>query len=440
MKDIMELTFNDFLEDASGFEEWKSDNGKIINFPQSICKFDPLLTYDYLKKITDNFNPYIVQLTLKRINVYINALNERIQQLKEEHIDYSFFFEMRELDAFKFEQFIELISMLEAGLNNKHSVEHSKISNTPEIKEKIGTGLLKDLFPFGNIKEEDNKEVDVFNDEPIKYDATDSVNDRFKQLKAQFNYFKKTTRDIPMLIDKDLKFIENRRDNKDPFKWNSFRGCIDLHPLYAYGWDRALYNIFIVADNMYKGYPEMIDDIICYARDRNEDEQELFKELSNDCAETAISGMSNLLYYLWLKAGAKEETETEGSKVEAKAKTEGEEESTVTSTILSMNKNKDELTTLHNKLANFIKPDLNSWLFWFGGIQTNTPKQMEWLKSIPELLYFISKLCPDDFKPGKRKIKEINIIFKTINGNKVDSSHAQVKPRDKKNAIDKLLK
>jgi len=126
MKDIMKLSLNEFLDAVSGFEDWTSDTCPPMHIPVSTNKFDPLQTYDYLKKITNNFDPYIVQLTLKRINVYIHNLNVNMQELKNDtDSDHLFFFNNRELDAFKFDQFVELISMLENSLKTNRSIEHS---------------------------------------------------------------------------------------------------------------------------------------------------------------------------------------------------------------------------------------------------------------------------------------------------------------------------
>ena len=126
MKDIIDLSLNQFLYEVSGFEDWTSDTCPPMRIPVSTSKFDPLQTYDYLKKITNNFDPYFVQLTLKRINVYIHNLNVNMQELKNNtDSDHLFFFNNMELDAFKFDQFIELISELESNLKTNQSIKHS---------------------------------------------------------------------------------------------------------------------------------------------------------------------------------------------------------------------------------------------------------------------------------------------------------------------------
>lgn len=100
----------------------------------------------------------------------------------------------------------------------------------------------------------------------------------------------------------------------------------------------------------------------------------------------------------------------------------------------------DKLKDFHSRLKQYIKCDLDSWMYWFGGFPTDKPKQIEFLKSIPELLYFMEILCPDDFKVGNRKIKELNHIFKPVKGKKIDSVHSSTKVYDKKSAIEKLFR
>ena len=109
--------------------------------------------------------------------------------------------------------------------------------------------------------------------------------------------------------------------------------------------------------------------------------------------------------------------------------------------LLTKYKNNEELETLHTKVVNgkLLKCDLDSWMYWFGGVPTSNPIQIDFLKSIPELLYFIETLCPDDFKIGQRKIKELNQIFKPIKGKKVDSIQYSTTVHGKKSAIDKLF-
>ena len=79
-------------------------------------------------------------------------------------------------------------------------------------------------------------------------------------------------------------------------------------------------------------------------------------------------------------------------------------------------------------------------MYWFGGVKTDKPIQIQWLKTIPELLYFIEKLCPVDFDNGQRKIKEINQIFKPIKNKAVDSINKSTTNHEKKSAIDKLFR
>jgi len=285
------------------------------------------------------------------------------------------------------------------------------------------TKRLKDIFPNTYFSDEEaNKQVEIFDTKLNGYDATRAVNYKVEQLKEAFNTFRSAP-GFSMRIDKDLKSIDARVYNIDPLKLNCFKGCIDLHPFYKYGWERAMYSILVVYVDMFKDYPDVIEGVICYARGRNEDEQKLFGELSKECAEMAISGMSDFLYYCWLKDGAKED-----------------EEPTATNAILSTGLGEIELTALHTKLKDYLKSDLASWLYWFSGVPTIKPKQLEWFKTAPELLYFIERLCPDDFKPGERKIKELNQIFKTTKGKKISNNQSSTTDLTKRSAINKLFK
>lgn len=108
----------------------------------------------------------------------------------------------------------------------------------------------------------------------------------------------------------------------------------------------------------------------------------------------------------------------------------------------------DNITKVHEALrtAKFINPDINSWLYWFysdpssKSKQTFKPKQIEWLQSIPELLYLMECICPDGFpKTENRKIKELNQIFKTPKGIVVDSYHKSTTNQLKKNSIKKII-
>ena len=206
-------------------------------------------------------------------------------------------------------------SIEKTTFKNKELVNTSKedynselnTTNNPALRKK-----LKEIFPNGNFNKEDGeKEVDILEAKSTKdFDATEAANIKFNELKSQFIYLNSTTRSPDVLINKHLKFIDDRVSNIDPKKYNYFKGIIDLHPFYLYGWERSLINIFIVQSDMYNWYPEMIDIVNQYTKDNKENEKELFEDLSISAAEMAIAGMADLLYYVWLKEGAKEDSKT----------------------------------------------------------------------------------------------------------------------------------
>lgn len=84
-----------------------------------------------------------------------------------------------------------------------------------------------------------------------------------------------------------------------------------------------------------------------------------------------------------------------------------------------------KLIELHNKTvqAKLIKPDLDSWLFWFAGVmpQSNNPQKIQWLKKRTDVMYFIYKLCPD-LQHTNRKFPYINKVFAPIRGREFNSN------------------
>ncbi|MBV5281062.1 MAG: hypothetical protein JZU53_01375 [Paludibacter sp.] len=97
--------------------------------------------------------------------------------------------------------------------------------------------------------------------------------------------------------------------------------------------------------------------------------------------------------------------------------TENNESESYTPTIQTIWKTTDELKTAHAKLNKLLKCDLNTWLYWFGGIPLNNPKQIKWVfkGGIKRALsYFIEKISMDhsiDYSKA-RKIFNIDIYSK----------------------------
>jgi hypothetical protein len=93
--------------------------------------------------------------------------------------------------------------------------------------------------------------------------------------------------------------------------------------------------------------------------------------------------------------------------------------------------------------AGFIKKDIDSWLYWFGGKPCDKHKQLEWnfkkgeRGEISSLLYFLDKLCPDfgTFEKKNRKIKEANAIF----GIKINGQSKKTTLNDVKTTINKAF-
>jgi hypothetical protein len=93
--------------------------------------------------------------------------------------------------------------------------------------------------------------------------------------------------------------------------------------------------------------------------------------------------------------------------------------------------------------AGFIKKDIDSWLYWFGGKPCDKHKQLEWVfkkgkrGEISALLYFLDKLCPDfgTFENENRKIKEANAIF----GIKINGQSRKTTRNDIADPIDKAF-
>jgi hypothetical protein len=73
--------------------------------------------------------------------------------------------------------------------------------------------------------------------------------------------------------------------------------------------------------------------------------------------------------------------------------------------------------------AKLFRGNVDSWLYWFGGIPCNKHDNINWTyKGKPALLYFIENLCPDfgTLEAKNRKIKEVSDIFgiKLVSENK----------------------
>lgn len=107
--------------------------------------------------------------------------------------------------------------------------------------------------------------------------------------------------------------------------------------------------------------------------------------------------------------------------------TENNESESYTPTIQTIWKTTDELKTAHAKLNKLLKCDLNTWLYWFGGIPLNNPKQIKWVfkGGIKRALsYFIEKISMDhsiDYSKA-RKIFDIQIK----NKDKYQSSFSEI--------------
>lgn len=82
-----------------------------------------------------------------------------------------------------------------------------------------------------------------------------------------------------------------------------------------------------------------------------------------------------------------------------------------------------KLEEVHNKFvkSKLIKSNIDSWLYWFGGIQNSHPIQIDWSLKKSHLLYFLDKLCPE-LEQHPTRIKIINTIFSPIDGKLVDSN------------------
>lgn len=90
--------------------------------------------------------------------------------------------------------------------------------------------------------------------------------------------------------------------------------------------------------------------------------------------------------------------------------------------------------------ANFIEGDILSWMHCFYGIDYSEAKRIIWKAQKSELLYFIEKYCPS-FVDGTRKIKELNLIFKTEDEKPIGTNDKKPKNKTSKTQkIDEILK
>ena len=109
----MKLSFNEFLEAVKGSKK-VYPNPKVTLILPGRSELDTIQVYNYLELITKNFDPDMVKLLLNSINTYLHNLN------------YSFeYYGKFKVDAYKLDQFVELIYILENKLEKSKSIDHS---------------------------------------------------------------------------------------------------------------------------------------------------------------------------------------------------------------------------------------------------------------------------------------------------------------------------
>ena len=122
MEDYMKLSFNEFLEAIKGSKTKHVDPNWTFTFPDA-SQLDTIQIYNYLELITKCFDPCMVKLILKSINTYLTNLNNSF--------GYKEFFGV---DAFKLDQFVELIYILESAIENGKSIKQLGKANIPPKK------------------------------------------------------------------------------------------------------------------------------------------------------------------------------------------------------------------------------------------------------------------------------------------------------------------
>ena len=173
MDDIINVSFDEFLDKVSG------TNGSILSdslntvYPSNLSLIE---IYNYLEKITDNFDVEKVSITLKSVRTYLDKLNNSY--------DFNFYFYskkypdkiLKKVDAFKLDQFVELISILE---NKLETCLSDKQKGIIVCKENIGPDNLFKL-KRNSIKGTPQDILENFDSYVIKdYDKNESVSDNY---------------------------------------------------------------------------------------------------------------------------------------------------------------------------------------------------------------------------------------------------------------------
>ena len=107
--------------------------------------------------------------------------------------------------------------------------------------------------------------------------------------------------------------------------------------------------------------------------------------------------------------------------------TESNESENYTPTIQTIWNNTEELKLAHKKFNKLLKCDLNTWLYWFGGIPLNNPKQIKWIfkdGNKRALSYFIERISKDHNIEYSKTRKIFDIQIK--NKDKYQSSFSEI--------------
>jgi len=142
MEDYLNLSFDDFLVSVAGTENYFELYMGLKNKPSN-SKLRSIEIYNYLEKISSNFNAHKTEIILKEIDLYLIELNEsyamnyQIYKARYPNRD-----QENQVNAFKIEQFVDTISLLEDKL--KRTIKQSEINRFETTLTDVGRMELCD--------------------------------------------------------------------------------------------------------------------------------------------------------------------------------------------------------------------------------------------------------------------------------------------------------
>jgi hypothetical protein len=203
---------------------------------------------------------------------------------------------------------------LEIGAATEH-LEHLKIQlpydrTKKESAEKFGWYLKwLNRYDIKAANEKKKKKIDftkVFptKEQFLRIDIKAECEAQFDWDKQHLESMKLETISVAALFKKEIKRLEDWRDNTDPPQITWYDDTINMYPLFKRGWEMPINGDYTALNNEFK----FIDEIKNQISEKYSDKEippQYFEKLSKVAVEEVINGAVQSKYYFWLKDQAK---------------------------------------------------------------------------------------------------------------------------------------